>query len=143
MLIRILMLGKTRRAEIRNLLDDYAGRIRRFAEIELREIREDAPAVLRKLQIGSGAAVVLLDAGGKKLDSDQFAKWIGDSRDRGTREVIFLCGAAEGFPPGLAKSATAKMSLSPMTFSHELARVMLIEQIYRAFTLLSGHPYAK
>jgi 23S rRNA (pseudouridine1915-N3)-methyltransferase len=141
--IELLMLGKTRRAEIRTLLEDYAGRLGRFAEIELREVREDSPAAMRRLEISPGATVVLLDAAGKKLDSQQFAAWIGGCRDRGVRDIVFLCGAAEGFPEALARRATLKISLSAMTFSHELARVMLAEQLYRAFTILAGHPYAK
>jgi 23S rRNA (pseudouridine1915-N3)-methyltransferase len=141
--IELLMLGKTRRAEMRALLDEYAGRLRRFAEFELRDLREDSPAALRKLEIPAGATVVLLDAAGKKFDSQQFAAWLGGCRDRGVRDVIFLCGGAEGFPDALAARATLKISLSAMTFSHELARVMLAEQLYRAFTILAGHPYAK
>ena len=143
MVIRLLLLGKTCRSEIRALVDDYAGRIRRFAEIEIRELREDSPAAMRRLELAPGATVVLLDAAGKEYDSEQFAKWLGVFRDRGAREIVFLCGAAEGFPEALARRATQRISLSPLTFSHELARVMLAEQLYRAFTLLAGHPYPK
>jgi 23S rRNA (pseudouridine1915-N3)-methyltransferase len=143
MLIRLLMLGKTRRPEIRALLDDYAGRIRRFAELEMQELRQDSAAALRRIELTDAATVVLLDAGGKEFSSEQFARWLGACRDRGARELAFLCGAAGGFPDALAKRATMKISLSPLTFSHELARVMLAEQIYRAFTVLAGHPYPK
>jgi 23S rRNA (pseudouridine1915-N3)-methyltransferase len=143
MRIQLLFLGKTRRPEIRALLQDYAGRIGRFAELEIRELREDSPAALRKLAIAAGATVILLDAGGKEYDSKKFAGWLRGCRDGGVREMVFLCGAASGFPESLAKRATARVSLSPLTFSHELARVMLAEQLYRAFTLLAGHPYAK
>jgi 23S rRNA (pseudouridine1915-N3)-methyltransferase len=143
MRIRLLFLGKTRRAEVRALLDDYASRIRRAAELEIRELREDSAAAMRRVEIAPGAVVVLLDAGGKKFDSGQFAAWLGSCRDRGVRELIFLCGAAEGFPEALASRATTRISLSPLTFSHELARVLLAEQIYRAFALLAGHPYPK
>jgi 23S rRNA (pseudouridine1915-N3)-methyltransferase len=143
MLIRVLMLGKTRRPEIRLLLDDYAARIRRFADLEMSELREDSAAALRRLEVSPGATVALLDAAGKQHTSEQFAKWLGDCRDRGAREIVFLCGAASGFPESVARRATVKMSLSPLTFSHELARVMLAEQIYRAFATLAGHPYPK
>jgi 23S rRNA (pseudouridine1915-N3)-methyltransferase len=143
MRIRLLMLGKTRRPEIRALLDDYATRLGRFAEFEMQELREDSPASLRRIEIAPGAAVVLLDAGGKSYSSEKFARWLGDCRDRGAREIVFLCGAAEGFPEALARRATTKLSLSPLTFSHELARVMLAEQLYRAFATLAGHPYPK
>ena len=143
MRIQLLLLGKTRRAEARALLEDYAGRVGRFAEIEIREVREDSAAALRRVEWAPGATVVLLDAEGKRFDSEQFAAWLGRERDRAVREVVFLCGAADGFPEVLSSRATTRISLSSMTFSHELARVMLAEQLYRAFAILAGHPYPK
>ena len=142
MKIRLLMLGKTRRPEMRALLDDYAKRIGRSCVIELTDVR-DAAAALKKLDADRATTVVLLDAGGKALDSNALAKWLGELRDRGTRELIFLCGDAEGFPDTLRQRAHHKLSLSALTFSHELARVMLAEQLYRAFAILSGSPYPK
>ena len=142
MKIRLLMLGKTRRPEMRILLDDYAKRISRSCPIEITEVR-DGDAVIKRLDADRAATVVLLDAAGKSLDSNAFAKWLGEHRDRGTRELIFLCGDADGFPDDLRQRAHQKLSLSTMTFSHELARVMLIEQLYRAFAILSGSPYPK
>jgi 23S rRNA (pseudouridine1915-N3)-methyltransferase len=143
MRIRLIFLGKTRRAEIRSLVEDYLARIRRFAPIEAIELREGSAAAARKLEFESGATVVLLDAAGKQLSSEPFAKWLGDLRDRGARELVFLCGDAEGFPEAVRRRATTKLSLSPLTFSHELARAVLAEQLYRAFTILAGHPYPK
>ena len=87
--------------------------------------------------------MVLLDAGGKNLDSNALARWLGELRDRGTGEVIFLCGDAHGFPDEFRKRAHHTLALSPMTFSHELARVMLAEQLYRALAILFGSPYPK
>jgi 23S rRNA (pseudouridine1915-N3)-methyltransferase len=142
MKIRLLMLGKTRRPEMRILLDDYAKRISRSCPIEITEVR-DGHAVIKRLDADRAATVVLLDAAGKSLDSNAFAKWLGEHRDRGTRELIFLCGDADGFPDDLRQRAHQKLSLSAMIFSHELARVMLIEQLYRAFAILSGSPYPK
>jgi 23S rRNA (pseudouridine1915-N3)-methyltransferase len=136
------MLGKTRRPEMRVVLDDYAKRIGRYLPIEISEVRDESAAI-KRLDADRAAMVVLLDAAGKSFSSEDFAKWLGEVRDRGTREVIFLCGDADGFPEGLRKRAHQKMSLSAMTFSHELARVMLVEQIYRAFAILSGSPYPK
>jgi 23S rRNA (pseudouridine1915-N3)-methyltransferase len=143
MKIRLILLGKTRRPEIQGLVEDYAARIRRFAEIEITELREGSAASLRKLTIDPGATLVLLDDAGKPQNSAQFAQWIGKIRDQGAREIIFLCGDATGFPDALRRRATHKLSLSPLTFSHELARAMLTEQIYRAFAILAGHPYPK
>lgn len=143
MKIHVVMLGKTRRPEIRALLDDYVARIGRFANVQLTELREDSAASVRKLALDSAATVVLLDDAGKVQTSAQFAKWLADVRDRGVREIAFLCGGAEGFPEALRRRASQKLSLSSLTFSHELARVMLAEQLYRAFAILAGHPYPK
>jgi len=143
MKIRLVMLGKTRREETRALVDDYVRRIRHYAEIETHELRDATPAALRKLRIEPGAAAVLLDAAGKQFTSQQFARWLGDLRDRGARELVFLCGDAAGFPAALRETATQKISLSSLTMPHEFARVVLAEQIYRAFAILAGHPYPK
>jgi 23S rRNA (pseudouridine1915-N3)-methyltransferase len=142
MKIRLAMLGKTHRAECRAMLEDYAARIGRFAEIELAEPREDS-ATLKRLSFALGATIVLLDAGGKQFSSAEFARWLGAQRDRGVRELVFLCGGASGFPEALRKKAGTKLALSSLTMPHELARVVLAEQIYRAFTILAGHPYSK
>ncbi len=88
MKIQLVMLGKTRRAECRTMLDDYVARIRRYAEIDLQELREDS-AALKKLEFPSGATVVLLDAAGKQYTSAEFAKWLARERDRGIRECDF------------------------------------------------------
>jgi 23S rRNA (pseudouridine1915-N3)-methyltransferase len=143
MKIHLVMLGKTRRPEIRALLDDYVARIQRFADVQVTEMREDSAASRRKPALNSAATVILLDDAGKPQTSAQFANWLGGMRDRGTRELAFLCGGAEGFPEALRRRATQKLSLSSLTFSHELARVMLAEQLYRAFAILAGHPYPK
>jgi 23S rRNA (pseudouridine1915-N3)-methyltransferase len=142
MQIRLLMLGKTRRPELRAILEDYVKRIARSWPAEVTEVRDD-DAALKKLQADRAATSVLLDAAGKVYDSVAFAKWLGEQRDRGTREIIFVCGDADGFPESLREQVRQKVSLSAMTYSHELARVMLAEQIYRALAILSGSPYPK
>ena len=142
MRIRLLMLGKTRRPELRAILDDYVKRINRHSPAEISEVRDEC-AAHKKLDADRATTVVLLDAGGKTLDSQAFAKWLGELRERGTRELVFLCGDADGFPETLRQRAQQKLSLGAMTFSHELARVMLAEQLYRAFAILSGSPYPK
>jgi 23S rRNA (pseudouridine1915-N3)-methyltransferase len=142
MKIRLLMLGKTRRPEMNAVLADYVKRISRACPIEVTEVR-DGEAALKKLDADRAATVLLLDAGGKAHDSSELAKWLGEQRDRGTRELIFVCGDADGFPESLRERVKQKISLSAMTYSHELARVMLAEQIYRAFAILSGSPYPK
>lgn len=142
MKIRFLMLGKTRRPEMNAALDDYVTRIGRACQVEVTEVR-DGEAALKKLDADRAATVLLLDAGGKVYDSQSFAKWLGEQRDRGTREILFVCGDAEGFPEALRERVKQRISLSAMTYSHELARVMLAEQLYRALAILSGSPYPK
>jgi 23S rRNA (pseudouridine1915-N3)-methyltransferase len=140
--IRLLMLGKTRRPELRAVIDDYVLRIGRQSPIEVTEVR-DGDAATKKLNAERAATAVLLDALGKTLDSNAFATWLGELRDRGLRELIFVCGDADGFPAVLRERVREKISLSCMTYSHELARAMLAEQLYRAFAILSGSPYPK
>jgi 23S rRNA (pseudouridine1915-N3)-methyltransferase len=142
MRILLLMLGKTRRPEMREILDDYVKRIGYQIPIEIAEVR-DAAAALKKLDADHAATVVLLDAAGKAYSSEAFAKWLADHRDRSTRQITFVCGDANGFPDEFRARGQTKLSLSAMTFSHELARVMLAEQLYRAFAILSGSPYPR
>jgi len=142
MRICLLMLGKTRRPEMRTVFEDYVKRISHHAPVEVLEVR-NVKSALQKLDADRAAEVILLDAAGKPLDSDKFAKWLAEFRDRGQREIVFLCGDADGFPPELRSHARHRLSLGAMTFSHELARVMLAEQLYRAFAILSGSPYPK
>lgn len=142
MRLQLLMIGKTRRPEMRAILNDYVNRIRHCCPLEVVEVR-DAEAALKKLTADRAATAILLDAGGRTIDSNALAKWLGDLRDRGSRQVIFVCGNAGGFPEPLRERVPQKLSLSAMTLSHELARVVLAEQLYRAFAILSGSPYPK
>ena len=143
MKIRLMVLGKTRRGEAQALLDDYVRRIKHYAEIEVVALRDGSSSVFRKLKIDSSATVVLLDAAGKQFTSREFARWLGDLRDRGARELVFLCGDAAGFPADVRNMTKQKVSLYTLTMPHEFARVVLAEQIYRAFAILSGYPYPK
>ena len=142
MKIRLLLLGKMRRPELRTVLEDYVKRIGRASPMEVVEVR-DGEAAVKKLDTDRATTAVLLDAGGKAMDSETFAKWMGEMRDRGAREIIFVCGDADGFPEVVRERVRQKVSLSAMTYSHELARVMLAEQIYRAFAILARSPYPK
>ena len=142
MRLQLLMIGKSRRPKMCALLEDYVNRIRHSCPLEILEVR-DADAALKKLDADRAATAILLDAGGRMIDSNALAKWLGELRDRGTRQLIFICGNAGGFPESLRERVSQKFSLSPMTLSHELARVVLVEQLYRAFAILSGSPYPK
>src|SRR5260370_24828184 len=100
MKIRLLMLGKTHRPEMRAILDDYVKRISRSCPIEITEVR-DAHSAIKKLGADRATTVVLLEAAGKNLDSNALAKWLAEFPDRAARELIFLCRAAPGLPSSL------------------------------------------
>ena len=85
--------------------------------------------------------VVMLDERGRQMGSEAFAAWLGRERDQGRQLVIFAIGPADGWPKRDGRPDTQLLSLGPMTMAHELARVVLAEQVYRAFTILRGHPY--
>ena len=93
-------------------------------------------------QKGRTAAVtVLLDGRGKQMSSEALAAWLGRQRDDGTQHLAFAVGPADGWSEGARQSASMLLSLGPMTLAHALARLVIAEQIYRAFTILAGHPY--
>ena len=142
MKLRLLMLGKSRRPELRAVFEDYVKRIGRSCPVEVNEVRDGAAAI-KRLDADKAATALLLDARGKPQDSEALSRWLGEQRDRGTREIILVCGDADGFPESLRKRVAQTLSLSPMTYSHELARVMLAEQLYRALAILAGSPYPK
>src|SRR5437773_12381851 len=98
------MLGKTRRPEMRAILDDYVKRIGGSCPIEVTEVR-DGNAALKKLDADRAATVVVFDASGKNLDSNAPAKWLGELRDRSTRDLVFHCGDADGCPAALWQRA--------------------------------------
>lgn len=85
--------------------------------------------------------LVLLDSRGRMLSSEELAGWIGQERDAGTQQLLFAIGPADGWTAAARSRADLLLAFGPMTFPHELARVMLAEQLYRAFTILAGHPY--
>lgn len=87
------------------------------------------------------AAAVLLDSRGKQMSSENFAQWLGRQRESATQQLIFAIGPADGWSETSRKGAALLLSLGPFTLAHALARVVLAEQIYRAFTILTGHPY--
>ncbi len=87
------------------------------------------------------AVTVLLDGRGKQMASEAFAAWLGRQRDDGAQHMVFAIGPADGWSDDARKRASLLLSLGPMTLAHALARLVIAEQIYRAFTILAGHPY--
>lgn len=143
MKIKVAWIGKTKEAPIQALTAEYAKRIARYSAIETLEIASEA-ALLKQVQKTSGRVppvLVLLDPRGRALSSEQLADFVRDHQERGTQTLLFAVGGAEGFGADARAAAAGQISLGPMTLSHELARVVLLEQLYRAFTILAGHPY--
>lgn len=144
MKIKVAWIGKTKESAIASLTEEYLKRISRYTPVEGVTLRDEAD-LLAKFGAGARAnnksTLVLLDSRGKEFTSEQFAKFIGDYQDRNPLPLVFAIGGADGFSAEARSSAQYVISLGTMTLAHELARVVLLEQIYRAFTILKGHPY--
>jgi len=141
--LRIVWIGKTRNPTLQALTDEYLKRLRRYAEIESAALKDES-AVLELSERSARPvrfALVLVDSRGKEFSSEQFAHWLREYRDGNSLPLLFALGPADGFSGEARQAATMVMSLSKMTLAHELARVVLLEQLYRAFTILAGHPY--
>jgi 23S rRNA (pseudouridine1915-N3)-methyltransferase len=141
--IKVVWIGKTKEAAIQSLTDEYLKRLSRYAEVEGAALKDEA-AILKlcaREARPSRHSLVLLDGRGKQLSSEELAKFLGDYQDRNPLPLLFAVGAADGFSDQARQAATLVLSLGKMTLSHELARVVLLEQLYRAFTILKGHPY--
>lgn len=143
MKIKIAWIGKTKEPAIAALTEEYLKRIARYATVEGVAVRDEAD-LLAKFGSAKGASkstLVLMDSRGKEFSSEQFAKFLGDYQDRNPLPLVFAIGGADGFSDVARSAAQNVISLGKMTLAHELARVVLLEQVYRAFTILKGHPY--
>ena len=132
--IRLFYVGKPRSKPLNEAADEYAKRTTRFCRFEARELKSErsAPGKGKQLRI-------VLDPAGKPATSEELARWI----EQAGRDVDFFIGGADGWSDDFRASADRLLALSKMTLPHELARVFLAEQIYRAFTILRGHPYPR
>jgi 23S rRNA (pseudouridine1915-N3)-methyltransferase len=139
MKLLLYYVGKPRDPDANRMVDEYVKRSTRYARIEMREIQ---PARFDPWAKHPSATKILLDPAGKSFDSRQFANLVGTA-EREARDLVFLVAGASGPPESWRNQDKLLLSLSPLTFSHELARVVLAEQIYRALTTLRGHPYPK
>ena len=143
MKLQITWIGKTKETAIRELTAEYLKRISRYVAAESHEM-SDEDALLELAADKSGRTrpvVVLLDARGRQFTSEEFAELLRDQQDRGTQNLFFAVGPADGFSDKARGAADLILSFGKMTLAHELARIVLLEQIYRAFTILKGHPY--
>lgn len=132
-----------RQSAVRELTEEYAKRLSRFVTIESKSVVSEE-ALLKLLGGAAGRVppfVVLLDSRGKQFTSEELAGFIHSHQSRGTQTLLLAVGPADGFSEKALKSANQLLSMGKMTLPHELARVVLFEQLYRAFTILKGHPY--
>ena len=144
MKIKIAWIGKTKEPAIASLTEEYLKRISRHAQVEGVVLRDEADLLSkfgRAAKGGAKSSLVLMDSRGKEYSSEQFARFLGDYQDRNPLPLVFAIGGADGFSAEAKTAAQSVISLGKMTLAHELARVVLLEQVYRAFTILKGHPY--
>lgn len=143
MKLQIAWIGKTKEAAFRALTEEYLRRISRYLSAESHELTsEDALLELAgSTSSRTRPVLVLLDARGRQFTSEEFAGLLRDQQDRGTQNLFFGVGPANGFSDKARGAADLILSFGKMTLAHELARIVLLEQIYRAFTILKGHPY--
>lgn len=152
--IKIICIGKTKKGYISNGIKDYMTRIKHYTSMEWIEFQPSVKS--RSLKHGNGlrleaariwehiraqALKVILTDGGKEFNSPDFAKWLERQMIEGRQEIDFILGGDQGVAQTLLSEADLCLSLSRMTFTHQMARLILLEQIYRAFTIIRGEPY--
>lgn len=143
MKLKIAWIGKSREAAIASLTGEYLKRLARYVTVESHELPNEA-ALLKQIERSASRmapVLVLLDPSGRQLTSEELAQFLDQHQVRATQTLLFAIGPADGFSDQARKTASVCLSLGKMTLAHELARVVLLEQLYRAFTILKGHPY--
>jgi len=153
MKLRIVWLGKTRDPHLASLAKDFAARIEHSLSIEITELKDvksgdgerrlqdEASRILATLDASD--RVVLLDASGSMWSSSQLAEFLGKHMNGEQRRLTFVIGGFGGTAESVRKRADRKWSLSPLTFTHDMTRVLVLEQLYRALAILKNHPYSK
>lgn len=144
MRIVVAAVGRVKDAPLRSAIDEYLGRVRRYVPVDEIEIADAPPAKLEAAfaRATAGATTVALEVFGRAVGSPEFARGLERMGSRGKGVVAFLIGGADGIPEPISRAAHERWSLSALTFPHRLARLVLVEQIYRAMTILRGEPYA-
>lgn len=150
MKFKFVWVGKTRDRNWKALQDDYLQRLSHFVNCEITEVKDAAGPDAMKLEgnrilasLNQSKFVCLVDIGGRTRSSRDLAAEIEKWQGRGLKEVAFVIGGSQGVSPEVAERAGDRLSLSFLTFTHEMARVVLLEQLYRAFTIIRGFPYQK
>jgi len=149
--IRVVWVGKTQEDWVRRGIDEYAGRIGRYMQLEIAETREEkgaAAEVMREREgerleklIPKNARVILMDERGEEMNSQELARLLARYRESGVSELAFAIGGAYGFSERFRSRGEKTIALSRMTFTHQMVRVILLEQIYRGFTIINNEPY--
>jgi 23S rRNA (pseudouridine1915-N3)-methyltransferase len=143
--IVVVAVGKVKERGLRDAVDEYARRISkygRFEEVELKDGRDAELGARFAKAIPDRARVVALEVDGEALSSSALAALVGRAEGDSRSALVFLIGGAYGLPADVARRADVRLSLSAMTLPHRLARLVLVEQIYRAFTILRNEPYS-
>ncbi len=154
MTIRVISVGKTNIKYVKDGLDDYISRLKHYTKLswqelpDIKKIDRTNRVLLTEKEgeaflsvINSRETVILLDDGGKAMDSIQFSEWINQHQIYDQSNLVLVIGGAYGFSKSLVARSKGKVSLSKMTFNHQMVRLILAEQIYRAFTIIKGEPY--
>lgn len=148
MKLKVIWIGKTKEPAIQSLTEEYAKRISRYVQLETVILRDESALLDLSGRANAGksrnsekSTLALLDSRGKQFSSEEFAHFLADYQNRNPLPLIFAIGPADGFGDPALRAAQYTISLGKITLAHELARVVLLEQLYRAFTILKGHPY--
>lgn len=141
--MKIAWIGKTKDPAIQALTADYLKRLNYYAEVEAIALPSEAALLKYGEKSGQRTAhsIVLLDSRGKQLSSEEFATYLENQQNRNPQPLLFAVGGADGFSESARRAASFILSLGRMTLAHELARIVLLEQLYRAYSILKGHPY--
>ncbi|MBO4673131.1 MAG: 23S rRNA (pseudouridine(1915)-N(3))-methyltransferase RlmH [Bacteroidaceae bacterium] len=154
MKVSLILVGKTVNKHFVELIDDYAARVKHYVGFDIVTIPElkntkslsaeqqkqqEGELILKQLQAGDH--VVLLDEHGKELRSVEFSKYMEQRMQTVSKRLVFVIGGPYGFSPDVYAKANEKLSLSKMTFSHQMVRLIFVEQLYRAMTIMRGEPY--
>jgi 23S rRNA (pseudouridine1915-N3)-methyltransferase len=139
--LKIAWIGKTKDPAIQSLTTEYLNHISRYVEVEGLPLADEAALLKLRDKSRPLHTLVLLDSRGKELSSEEFAEFLQNHQDRNPQPLVLAIGPADGFSDAARKAANTNLSLGKLTLPHELARVVLLEQVYRAFTILKGHPY--
>jgi 23S rRNA (pseudouridine1915-N3)-methyltransferase len=141
--LQIAWIGRTKSAPIQSLTAEYLKRLSRFAACDARELASEnaLPKLLEKSTGRTAPVLVLLDSRGRQLSSEEIANFLEYHQSHDTQELLFAVGPADGWSDATRAAANTVLSFGKVTLPHELARVVLLEQLYRGFTILKGHPY--